>query len=52
LVKEKGKVKSSDLLEMLGIGETRAKILLRDLVAEGVLISVGKNRNRVYKKQK
>ena len=49
LAQEKGEIKSADLLEMLGIGETRARTLLRELVAEGMLVSEGGNRNKVYK---
>jgi predicted HTH transcriptional regulator len=49
LVKEKGSLKSADLLEILNIGGVRARILLCEMASEGMLISVGGNRNRVYK---
>jgi len=49
LAREKGTLKSADLLEILGIGETRAKNLLRDLAADGRLVTEGGNRNRTYR---
>ena len=49
LTKEKGEVKSTDLLEVLNIGDTRAKTLLRGLVADGTLVPEGSNRNRTYR---
>ena len=47
--KENGKLKSADLLTLLNIGETRAKTLLREMAADGILVSEGGNRNRIYK---
>jgi predicted HTH transcriptional regulator len=49
LVKENGELKSADLLEILNIGERRARALLSEMVAEGFLIPEGSNRNRIYK---
>jgi len=49
LVEQNGKIKSSDLREPLGVGETRVKTLLRELVADGVLLAEGGNRNRTYR---
>jgi len=49
LAKEKGEIKSADLLDMLDVGETWARTLLRELVADGTLVSEGGNRNKVYK---
>ncbi|MDR0306487.1 MAG: hypothetical protein LBI42_06590 [Chitinispirillales bacterium] len=49
LIKENGEIRSVDLLEILNIGGTRARILLREMVAEGMLVSEGGNRNRIYK---
>ena len=43
-----GSFKSADLLELLDIGETRIRELLRELIADGVLIPEGGNRNRTY----
>jgi predicted HTH transcriptional regulator len=49
LAKENGELKSSDLVKVLNIGERRARIILRELTAEGTLASEGGNRNRIYK---
>ena len=49
LTKEKGEVKSTDLLDILNVGDTRAKTLLRGLAAEGTLVPEGSNRNRTYR---
>ena len=38
-----------DLVDVLNVGETRVRALLRDLVSEGTLVASGTNRNRVYK---
>ena len=46
---ENGELKSVDLVDMLSVGETRVRALLRDLVSEGFLVALGTNRNRVYK---
>ena len=47
--KEKGGLKSRDLMKILSVGETRAKMLLRELVADGTLVVEGSNRNRTYR---
>jgi predicted HTH transcriptional regulator len=52
LAKEKGEFKTSDLLELLNIGKTRAKNLLYDLVADSILVSEGGNRNKAYRLKK
>ena len=46
---ENGELKSVDLVNILSVGETRVRALLRDLVSEGFLVALGTNRNRVYK---
>jgi predicted HTH transcriptional regulator len=47
--KKNREFKSVDLLEILNIGERRARILLNEMAAEGTLVSIGSNRNRAYK---
>jgi predicted HTH transcriptional regulator len=42
-------IKNAEVSQMLEIGETRSKILLRELVSEGKLVAEGGNRNRVYR---
>ena len=46
---EYDELRSTDLMDVLNLGDTRVKELLRDLVAEGILVAVGNNRNRIYK---
>ena len=44
-----GEVKTEDLVKLLSSSTTRIKMLLYQLVDEGVLVSCGGNRNRTYK---
>ena len=44
-----GEAKTEDLVKLLSSSTTRIKMLLYQLVDEGVLISCGGNRNRTYK---
>ena len=42
--------KASDLVDVLGVKETRTKELLRNLVEEGMLVDNGVIKGRKYKK--
>ena len=42
-------IKSSDLLDVLNVGEQRVRKLLLEMVSEGTLIPEGANRNRTYR---
>lgn len=42
---------SAELGEMLGLQPTRVKTILRDMVADGIIITEGGNRNRNYRLQ-
>jgi len=44
--------KSSDIAQLIDVGDTRAKVLLRELVTDGKLLATGSNRNRAYKLKK
>ncbi len=44
-----GEVKTEDLVKLLSSSTTRIKMLLYQLVDEGILVSCGGNRNRTYK---
>ena len=44
-----GEAKTEDLVKLLGSSTTRTKVLLYQLVDEGILVSCGGNRNRTYK---
>ena len=48
-IHRKGEAKTEDLVKLLSSSTTRIKMLLYQLVDEGVLISCGGNRNRTYK---
>lgn len=41
--------KSADIAELLGVKSTRVKQLLRELQDEGIVVTEGGNRNRIYK---
>ena len=41
--------RSADIAELLGVKSTRAKKLLSELAAEGIVAAEGGNRNRAYK---
>ena len=42
--------KASDLVDVLGVKETRTKELLRNLVEDGLLVDDGVTKGRRYKK--
>lgn len=42
--------KASDLVDVLGVKETRTKELLRNLVEEGILVDNAVTKGRKYKK--
>lgn len=44
-----GEAKTEDLVKLLSSSTTRVKVLLYQLVDEGILVSCGGNRNRTYK---
>jgi hypothetical protein len=44
-----GEAKTEDLVKLLGSSTTRTKVLLYQMVDEGILVSCGGNRNRTYK---
>jgi predicted HTH transcriptional regulator len=48
-LKEKGEVKSKDLIAILGVKDRRVKYLLQGLVDDGLIIALGANKNRTYK---
>ncbi len=41
--------KSSEIAELLGLKSSRVKEILNDMIADGVVVSEGGNRNKVYK---
>ena len=42
-------VRSSELAELLGVKTTRVKNLLNSLIADGIVVAEGANRNRTYR---
>lgn len=46
---EKITAKTSEISELLGVKDARARRLLAEMVSEGVVVAEGGNRNRVYK---
>ena len=48
-IRKKGEVKTEELVKLLDSSTTRTKVLLYQLVDEGILVSCGGNRNRTYK---
>ena len=48
-IRRNGEVKTEDLVKLLGSSTTRTKVLIYQLVDEGLLVSCGGNRNRTYK---
>ena len=42
-------VKTSEIAELLGVKDARARRLLAEMIDEGILASEGENRNRIYK---
>ena len=41
--------KTSEIAELLGVKDARARRLLAEMIDEGILASEGENRNRIYK---
>ncbi len=41
--------KSAELARLVGVKSSRVKVLLRELIASGVVVSEGANRNRIYR---
>lgn len=41
--------KSSEIAELLGVKSTRVKNLMSELIADGIVVAEGANRNRTYK---
>lgn len=41
--------KCSDISDMLGIKDARARRILSEMIAEGTVVAEGSNRNRIYK---
>ena len=48
-IRRNGEVKTENLVKLLGSSTTRTKMLIYQLVDEGVLVACGGNRNRTYK---
>jgi len=48
-IRRNGEAKTEDLVKILGSSTTRTKVLIYQLVDEGILVSCGGNRNRTYK---
>ncbi|MBQ7316097.1 MAG: AAA family ATPase, partial [Clostridia bacterium] len=46
---EKITAKTTEIAELLGVKDARARRLLGEMVAEGTIVTEGENRNRVYK---
>ena len=42
------KVKSKDIAELLNVKDARARQLLKEMVNEDIVITIGANRNRMY----
>ena len=41
--------KCSDISNMLGVKDTRARRILSEMIVEGTIVTEGGNRNRIYK---
>ena len=46
---EKITAKTTEIAELLGVKDARARRLLAEMVSEGTIVTEGENRNRVYK---
>ena len=46
---EKITAKTTEIAELLGVKNARARRLLGEMVAGGTIVTEGENRNRVYK---
>jgi predicted HTH transcriptional regulator len=49
LAKKKDKIKTSDLLDSLGVTPRQVNKILNELVDDGMLIAEGKNKGRIYR---
>ena len=43
---------SREIADVLGVGLSRAKIILRELIAEDVVVAEGADKNRTYRLKK
>ena len=43
---------SREIADVLGVGLSRAKIILRELIAEDVVVAEGTDKNRTYRLKK
>ena len=41
--------KSSEIAELIGLKQTRTKEILKKMIGEGIIITEGENKNRIYK---
>ena len=41
--------KSSEIAELIGLKQTRTKEILKEMIGEGIIITEGENKNRIYK---
>jgi DNA-binding IclR family transcriptional regulator len=41
--------KASELSALIGVNASRTKVYLRELIADGIVIAEGANRNRTYR---
>ena len=48
-IRKNGEVKTEDIATFVGLGTTRVKVLLYELLKEGLIERIGGNRNRTYK---
>lgn len=48
-IRKNGEVKTEDIATFVGLGTTRVKVLLYELLEEGLIERIGGNRNRTYK---
>ena len=51
-IRKNGEVKTEDIATFVGLGTTRVKVLLYELLEEGLIERIGGNRNRTYKIKK
>lgn len=41
--------KSSEIVKLIGLKPTRTKEILKEMICEGIIITGGENKNRIYK---
>ena len=46
---ENDTAKSSEIAELIGLKQTRTKEILKEMIGEGIIITEGENKNRIYK---